>query len=107
MGPFELMDLIGIDVNYAAAKSVFDGFFGDPRFRPHPIQRAMVESGRLGRKSGRGYYGYAPVGVEAGHGAGDKAAPKARGVGSGSRATGAAARAGDAGDAAPGARQDG
>ncbi len=58
MGPFELMDLIGIDVNYAAARSVFEGFFGDPRFRPHPIQRAMVESGRLGRKTGRGYYDY-------------------------------------------------
>lgn len=59
MGPFELMDLIGIDVNFAAAQSVYDGFFGDPRFRPHPIQRAMVESGRLGRKTGRGYYEYA------------------------------------------------
>ena len=58
MGPFELMDLIGIDVNLAAAESVFDGFFGDPRFRPHPIQRQMVDSGRLGRKSGRGYYDY-------------------------------------------------
>ncbi|MFN8423452.1 MAG: 3-hydroxyacyl-CoA dehydrogenase family protein [Anaerolineae bacterium] len=56
MGPFELMDLIGIDVNFAAAQSVYDGFFQDPRFRPHPIQRAMVESGRLGRKTGGGYY---------------------------------------------------
>ncbi|RIL09166.1 3-hydroxybutyryl-CoA dehydrogenase [bacterium] len=58
MGPFELMDLIGIDVNYAAACSVYEGFFHDPRFRPHPIQRAMVESGRLGRKTGHGYYAY-------------------------------------------------
>jgi 3-hydroxybutyryl-CoA dehydrogenase len=58
MGPFELMDLIGIDVNYAAAESVYQGFFHDPRFRPHPIQRAMVESGRLGRKTGSGYYQY-------------------------------------------------
>ncbi len=58
MGPFRLMDLIGIDVNYAAASSVFDGFFQDPRFRPHPIQRAMVESGRLGRKTKQGYYSY-------------------------------------------------
>lgn len=56
MGPFELMDLIGIDVNFAAAQSVYEGFFHDPRFRPHPIQRHMVESGRLGRKTGRGYY---------------------------------------------------
>jgi 3-hydroxybutyryl-CoA dehydrogenase len=60
MGPFQLMDLIGIDINYAAAHSVYDGFFQDPRFRPHPIQRQMVESGRLGRKSGRGYYDYRP-----------------------------------------------
>jgi 3-hydroxybutyryl-CoA dehydrogenase len=58
MGPFELMDLIGIDVNYAAASAVYEGFFQDSRFRPHPIQRAMVESGRLGRKSGVGYYTY-------------------------------------------------
>lgn len=58
MGPFQLMDLIGIDVNFAAARSVYDGFFGEPRFRPHPIQRSMVESGRLGRKTGRGYYRY-------------------------------------------------
>ena len=58
MGPFALMDLIGIDVNYAAASSVYEGFFRDPRFRPHPIQRRMVESGRLGRKSGQGYYDY-------------------------------------------------
>jgi len=59
MGPFELMDLIGIDINFAAAQSVFDGFFGDPRFRPHPIQRAMVDAGWLGRKTGRGFYDYA------------------------------------------------
>lgn len=58
MGPFELMDLIGIDVNLAAAKSVFEGFFGEPRFRPHPIQQAMVDGGLLGRKTGRGYYSY-------------------------------------------------
>lgn len=58
MGPFELMDLIGIDINFAAAQSVFDGYFQEPRFRPHPIQRQMVESGRLGRKTGQGYYRY-------------------------------------------------
>jgi 3-hydroxybutyryl-CoA dehydrogenase len=62
MGPFELMDLIGIDVNFAAAQSVFDGYFGEPRFRPHLIQRQMVESGRLGRKTGQGYYAYGPDG---------------------------------------------
>lgn len=58
MGPFELMDLIGIDVNYDVTRSVYDAFFGEPRFRPHPIQRWMVESGRLGRKTGRGFYEY-------------------------------------------------
>lgn len=66
MGPFELMDLIGIDVNFAAASSVYEGFFQDPRFRPHPIQRMMVESGRLGRKTGQGYYRYDERGVVVG-----------------------------------------
>lgn len=58
MGPFELMDLIGIDVNLAVTKSVYDQTFGEPRFRPHIIQQKMVDSGRLGRKSGRGFYRY-------------------------------------------------
>jgi len=58
MGPFELMDLIGIDINLAVTKSVFDAFFGEPRYRPHPIQQRMVDAGNLGRKSGRGFYVY-------------------------------------------------
>jgi 3-hydroxybutyryl-CoA dehydrogenase len=58
MGPFELMDLIGIDVNYAVTKSVYEQFFHEPRFRPHPIQRQMVEAGALGRKTKRGFYDY-------------------------------------------------
>ena len=58
MGPFELMDLIGIDVNLAVTKSVFDQTFGEPRFRPHRIQQDMVNAGRLGRKTGRGFYDY-------------------------------------------------
>jgi 3-hydroxybutyryl-CoA dehydrogenase len=58
MGPFELMDLIGIDVNFAVSRSVFEAFFHDPRFRPDPIQQRMVESGLLGRKTGRGFYEY-------------------------------------------------
>ncbi|MDH4070600.1 MAG: 3-hydroxyacyl-CoA dehydrogenase NAD-binding domain-containing protein, partial [Ignavibacteria bacterium] len=49
MGPFELMDLIGIDINFTVTQSVYDQFFQEPRFRPHPIQRQMVESGTLGR----------------------------------------------------------
>lgn len=58
MGPFELMDLIGIDINFAATQSLFEAFFHDPRFRPSPIQRRMVEAGNLGRKTGRGFYTY-------------------------------------------------
>jgi 3-hydroxybutyryl-CoA dehydrogenase len=58
MGPFELMDLIGIDVNYEVTKSIYEQTFHEPRYRPHPIQRQMVESGLLGRKTGRGFYSY-------------------------------------------------
>jgi 3-hydroxybutyryl-CoA dehydrogenase len=58
MGPFELVDLIGCDVNYAVTESVYESYFHEPKYRPHPIQRKMVESGRLGRKSGRGFYDY-------------------------------------------------
>jgi 3-hydroxybutyryl-CoA dehydrogenase len=59
MGPFELMDLIGIDVNFAVAKSFWEQSFGEPRWRPTPIQERMVAAGRLGRKTGRGFYVYA------------------------------------------------
>jgi 3-hydroxybutyryl-CoA dehydrogenase len=58
MGPFELMDLIGNDVNYAVTRSVFEAMHYDPRYKPSVIQRRMVEAGRLGRKSGMGYYDY-------------------------------------------------
>jgi 3-hydroxybutyryl-CoA dehydrogenase len=58
MGPFELMDLIGIDVNFGVARSFHEQSFGEPRWRPHQIQARMVASGRLGRKSGRGFYRY-------------------------------------------------
>ncbi len=62
MGPFELMDLVGIDVGFEVAKSFEALSFGEPRWRPSPIQARMVAAGRLGRKSGRGYYEYAEDG---------------------------------------------
>ena len=58
MGPFQLMDLIGIDVNLAVTQSVYDQFFGEPRFRPHLIQQKMVEANLLGKKTGKGFYDY-------------------------------------------------
>jgi len=58
MGPFELMDLIGNDVNFAVTTSVFEGFFYDPRYRPSLVQRRLVDAGMLGRKRERGYYDY-------------------------------------------------
>jgi 3-hydroxybutyryl-CoA dehydrogenase len=62
MGPFELIDAIGADVNFAVSQSVFEQFFGDPRYRPHPLQRTLVEAGRLGRKANGGCYDYAADG---------------------------------------------
>lgn len=58
MGPFELQDLIGIDVNLKVARSFYEQSFGEPRWRPHPLQERMVAAGRLGRKAGRGWYAY-------------------------------------------------
>jgi 3-hydroxybutyryl-CoA dehydrogenase len=58
MGPFELIDLIGCDVNLTVTQSVYDAYFQEPKYRPHPIQKRMVESGRLGHKTGRGFYDY-------------------------------------------------
>ena len=59
MGPFELMDLIGNDVNYAVSRSIFESLHYDPRYRPSLTQQRMVEAGWLGRKTGRGHYDYA------------------------------------------------
>jgi 3-hydroxybutyryl-CoA dehydrogenase len=58
MGPFELMDMIGHDVNFAVTKSVWNAFYNDPRFLPSLIQQELVEAGFIGRKSGRGFYDY-------------------------------------------------
>jgi 3-hydroxybutyryl-CoA dehydrogenase len=74
MGPFELMDLVGHDVNDAVTRSVWAAFGYDPRFAPSLEQRALVEAGWLGRKSGRGCYDYSGDGPAAG-GAGTAALP--------------------------------
>ena len=60
MGPFELMDLIGNDINFTVTKTVWESFFFDPRYRPSITQQRQVEAGWLGRKSGRGYFDHRP-----------------------------------------------
>src|SRR5205085_2558722 len=65
MGPCELMDLIGHDTNFAVTQSVFEANFGDKRYQPSLVQREMVDGGLLGRKSGRGFFSYGPVGSAA------------------------------------------
>jgi 3-hydroxybutyryl-CoA dehydrogenase len=59
MGPFELMDMIGHDVNFAVTNTVFEAYFNDPRFTPSLAQQELVNAGFLGRKTGRGFYQYA------------------------------------------------
>jgi len=58
MGPFGLMDLIGIDVNLSVTKSVYEAFFYDQKYKPSPIQQKMVDAGLLGRKTKQGFYKY-------------------------------------------------
>jgi len=58
MGPFELMDLIGLDVNYSVTKTVYDSYYQDQRFSPSILQKELVDGGLLGRKSGQGFYQY-------------------------------------------------
>jgi 3-hydroxybutyryl-CoA dehydrogenase len=72
MGPFQLMDLIGIDVNLAAMRLMFEQTFGEARYRPHPIQVRMVAQNSLGRKTGKGFYDYT------GEPASEPTIPKAR-----------------------------
>jgi 3-hydroxybutyryl-CoA dehydrogenase len=58
MGPFELQDLVGIDVGFAVSTSFYEQSFGEPRWRPSPLSARMVSGGRHGRKTGRGWYAY-------------------------------------------------
>ena len=62
MGPFELMDLVGIEVSLATTTGIWEGFDRTVRFRPSPIQAELVAAGRLGRKTGSGFYHYSPTG---------------------------------------------
>jgi len=58
MGPFELMDFIGNDVNYTVTETVYNAFYQDPRYKPSFTQQRLSEAGYLGRKTGKGYYNY-------------------------------------------------
>jgi len=58
MGPFELMDLIGVDVNLDVTKSQWQQFFQEPRFTPSLLQQQMVDAGLHGKKTDRGFYEY-------------------------------------------------
>ncbi|MEJ2004318.1 MAG: 3-hydroxyacyl-CoA dehydrogenase NAD-binding domain-containing protein [Cyclobacteriaceae bacterium] len=58
MGPFELMDLIGVDTNFSVTESMFNAFYQDAKFRPSRIQKQKVDAGHHGRKTGKGFYDY-------------------------------------------------
>ncbi len=66
MGPFELMDLTGIDVNFPATTAIYSGFQNDPRLKTTPLHEAMFRAGHFGRKTGRGFYDYSAVAEDAG-----------------------------------------
>ncbi|MFJ9452765.1 3-hydroxyacyl-CoA dehydrogenase PaaH [Herbaspirillum sp. NPDC101397] len=98
MGPFELMDLIGHDVNFAVTQSVFNAYFTDPRFTPSLIQQELVNAGFLGRKSGRGFYRYGTDAVAptpATEGSFERAAQAVQLFGTGALAEALAARLGN------------
>lgn len=62
MGPFRLMDLIGMDINLAVSQSLYDAFDHEPRFRPAALQQEKVSKGELGKKTGKGFYSYSTTG---------------------------------------------
>ncbi len=67
MGPFELMDFIGNDINYTVTETVFKAFYYDPRYKPSFTQKRLSEAGYLGRKSGKGYYEYGENAIKQSH----------------------------------------
>jgi 3-hydroxybutyryl-CoA dehydrogenase len=69
MGPFELMDLTGIDVNFPARKIIYEGFFHDRRMTPSPYHESLYAAGKLGRKTGGGWYAYDAKGAKVDPGA--------------------------------------
>ena len=77
MGPFELMDLVGVDTGFEISKSFYEQSFGEPRWRPSLIAARYVAAGLHGRKSGRGYYNYADPPTAARHRPDDPPAPSA------------------------------
>jgi 3-hydroxybutyryl-CoA dehydrogenase len=79
MGAFELMDLVGLDVNLAVTRSVWEAYFNDPRYTPSVIQQELVAGGLHGRKTGRGFYRY-DAGAERPAPAAEPAAPKPRSI---------------------------
>lgn len=58
MGPFELIDLVGLDINLSVSRSMWEAYYGEPRYKPSPLVEERVAAGRLGKKSGRGFYAY-------------------------------------------------
>ena len=64
MGPLQLMDLVGHDVNYAVTNSMYRAYFEDPRFKPNLVQKELIDAGLLGRKSGCGFYDYSDQAIQ-------------------------------------------
>jgi 3-hydroxybutyryl-CoA dehydrogenase len=106
MGPFELMDLVGVDTGFEVSKSFYAQSFGEPRWRPSPISERYVAAGLHGRKSGRGYYDYSGGTGEGGHRPADPPPPQVGGGDGVIVISGAGVLAGELRDAAVAAGYD-